>query len=128
MTTAQCCGEVIVLTFGQSRVEDWSVCVCVVYSLTLVRSFDNKLLTRESARFNVNVMALSSQLVVPMTIWGRRAPSHSICCVVLTKDNTTLVTGSHEGQLCIWDDYEGQLVPRSMLHGHTSKVEDIKWT
>lgn len=57
-----------------------------------------------------------------MTIWGKRAPSHSICCVVLTKDNSTLVTGSHEGQLCIWDDCDGQLLPRSMLHGHTSKV------
>lgn len=67
-------------------------------------------------------MALSSQLVVPMTIWGKKAPAHSVSCLVLSKDNTTLVTGSHEGHLCIWDDCGGQLIPRVMLHGHTSKV------
>ncbi len=58
-------------------------------------------------------------------MWGRRAPSHSICCVYLMRDQRTLVTGSTEGQILLWqmDNAESwQLTPRNMLIAHTAPV------
>ncbi|XP_049525058.1 WD repeat-containing protein 7-like [Dermacentor silvarum] len=68
-------------------------------------------------------MATSSQLVVPMTLWGKIAPTHSVSSIFFTKDQKIIVTGSNDGQICIWDIVDGaKIVPRSMLFGHTGPV------
>lgn len=46
-------------------------------------------------------MAIStSSLVIPVTLWADRAPTHCISSILLTPDN--LVTGCNDGSLCIW--------------------------
>uniref|UniRef100_A0A6B0VHG6 Putative repeat-containing protein 7 n=1 Tax=Ixodes ricinus TaxID=34613 RepID=A0A6B0VHG6_IXORI len=68
-------------------------------------------------------MTISSQLVVPMTLWGKVAPTHCMCSVFITKDQKMIVTGCNDGQICVWDIVDGtKVVPRSMLFGHTGPV------
>lgn len=38
-----------------------------------------------------------------VTLWGKQAPPHSITAILITDDQRTIVTGSHEGQVCLWD-------------------------
>lgn len=45
-------------------------------------------------------MRSSLQAVV---LWGKKAPSHSITAIMITDDQQTIVTGSQEGQLCLWN-------------------------
>lgn len=46
---------------------------------------------------------MSSSSVVPVVLWGSTPPSHSISCIITTYDQKTVVTGSTDGQLGIWD-------------------------
>lgn len=46
---------------------------------------------------------MSSSSVVPVVLWGSTPPSHCISCVITTYDQKTVVTGSTDGQLGIWD-------------------------
>lgn len=48
-------------------------------------------------------MTVSNQLVVPIMLWGNKAPTHCISAVYLTKDEKTIVTGCNDGQICVWD-------------------------
>uniref|UniRef100_H9GIJ0 WD repeat domain 72 n=1 Tax=Anolis carolinensis TaxID=28377 RepID=H9GIJ0_ANOCA len=38
-----------------------------------------------------------------VALWGRAPPAHSITAVLVAEDQRTLVTGSREGQLGLWD-------------------------
>ncbi|KAH6929491.1 hypothetical protein HPB50_000867 [Hyalomma asiaticum] len=68
-------------------------------------------------------MTTSSQLVVPMTLWGKVAPTHNVSSIFITKDQKIIVTGCNDGQLCVWDIMDGaKIVPRNMLFGHTARV------
>uniref|UniRef100_A0A8C2SIR0 WD repeat domain 7 n=1 Tax=Capra hircus TaxID=9925 RepID=A0A8C2SIR0_CAPHI len=44
-----------------------------------------------------------NSLVLPIVLWGRRAPTHCISAVLLTDDGATVATGCHDGQICLWD-------------------------
>lgn len=46
---------------------------------------------------------MSSSSVIPVVLWGNRPPSHCISCIITTYDQKTIVTGSTDGQLGIWD-------------------------
>jgi WD40 repeat protein len=73
-------------------------------------------------------MAGPTNLVVPIVMWGRSAPAHCISSVYLLRDQRTLVTGSHDGQVILWqlEDTESWLfTPRHMLIGHTAPVRCI---
>ena len=78
-------------------------------------------------------MANASGLVVPMLMWGRRAPSHCITVLYLLRDQRTLVTGSNDGQVVLWEvDAQQQgaaggwdVTPRHMLVGHTAPVRCV---
>jgi hypothetical protein len=48
--------------------------------------------------FNVTMTSASS-LVVPMVMWGPRAPTHCISALYLLRDQRTLVTGAADGQV-----------------------------
>ncbi|KAK3803272.1 hypothetical protein RRG08_021472 [Elysia crispata] len=68
-------------------------------------------------------MSSGSSLVVPMVLWGRHAPTHCISSILMTPNGKYIVTGCNDGQICIWDVLENfQIVPRSMLFGHTSAI------
>lgn len=47
-------------------------------------------------------MSAGTNLVVPVVLWGKTAPTHCISCIFLSKDHRTLVTGCHDGQICLW--------------------------
>uniref|UniRef100_A0A8C0MQN7 WD repeat domain 7 n=2 Tax=Canis lupus familiaris TaxID=9615 RepID=A0A8C0MQN7_CANLF len=69
-----------------------------------------------------NTMAGNS-LVLPIVLWGRKAPTHCISTVLLTDDGTTIVTGCHDGQICLWDlSVELEVNPRALLFGHTASI------
>ena len=69
----------------------------------------------------------SSSLVVPMIMWGPRAPTHCISAIYLMRDQTTLVTGASDGQIIIWevDSATWNLIPRHLLMGHTAPIKCI---
>ena len=86
-----------------------------------------------SAKLNPNLvsegggveMAGSTNLVVPIVLWGRSPPAHCISTVYLLRDQRTMVTGSHDGQVVVWqleDTHTWQFTPRHMLIGHTAPV------
>ena len=38
-----------------------------------------------------------------VALWGKKAPPHSITAIMVTDDQQMIVTGSQEGQLCLWN-------------------------
>ena len=42
-------------------------------------------------------------LVVPLVVWGKTAPSHTVTAVTLANYQRQVLTGSAEGQICLWD-------------------------
>ncbi|XP_072790046.1 WD repeat-containing protein 72 isoform X2 [Taeniopygia guttata] len=61
--------------------------------------------------------------VLAVAVWGRTAPSHSITAVMITDDQQTIVTGSQEGQICLWDlSSDLQISSKEILFGHTASV------
>ena len=46
---------------------------------------------------------MSSSNVVPVVLWGNSPPSHTISCIITTYDQKTIITGSTDGQLGVWD-------------------------
>ncbi|KAG8267844.1 WD repeat-containing protein 7 [Homalodisca vitripennis] len=69
-------------------------------------------------------MSAGTNLVVPVVLWGKTAPTHCISCVFLSKDHRTLVTGCHDGQICLWQVEPDTLkmTPRCLLVGHTAPI------
>ncbi|XP_024423683.2 WD repeat-containing protein 72 isoform X1 [Desmodus rotundus] len=65
-------------------------------------------------------MRSSLQAVV---LWGKKAPSHSITAIMITDDQATIVTGSQEGQLCLWSlSAELKISAKQLLFGHSASV------
>ena len=74
-------------------------------------------------------MAGSTNLVVPLVMWGKSSPGHCVSCVYLLRDQRTMVTGSHDGQLIIWqleNTDQWNFTPRHMLIGHTGAVRSVQ--
>lgn len=44
-----------------------------------------------------------NSLVLPIVLWGRKAPTHCISTLLLMDDVSMIVTGCHDGQICLWD-------------------------
>ncbi|OPJ70598.1 WD repeat-containing protein 72 isoform A [Patagioenas fasciata monilis] len=58
-----------------------------------------------------------------VALWGDAAPAHSITAVMITDDQRTIVTGSREGQICLWDlSPELKISSKEMLFGHSASV------
>lgn len=47
-------------------------------------------------------MSAGTNLVVPVVLWGKSAPTHCISCIFLSRDQRSLVTGCYDGQICLW--------------------------
>lgn len=70
-------------------------------------------------------VGISSQLIIPITLWGNRPPTHCISSIYLSRDAKILVTGCNDGQLLVWDSTSSNLQsiwPRFMLFGHSSSI------
>jgi len=48
-------------------------------------------------------MSQSSSLVVPIVLWGKDPPTHSISSIAVKSDLSSLVTGSQDGHIIIWE-------------------------
>ncbi|XP_074090747.1 WD repeat-containing protein 72 [Macrotis lagotis] len=58
-----------------------------------------------------------------VALWGKTAPSHSITAIMITDDQHTIVTGSQEGQLCLWNlSSELKISAKELLFGHTASI------
>nr|KAF6394288.1 WD repeat domain 72 [Pipistrellus kuhlii] len=58
-----------------------------------------------------------------VALWGKKAPSHSITTIMITDDQQTIVTGSQEGQLCLWSlSPELKISAKELLFGHSASV------
>ncbi|XP_054730501.1 WD repeat-containing protein 7 [Anastrepha obliqua] len=67
---------------------------------------------------------VSTNLVVPVVLWGPSAPTHCVSSVFLSDDQSTLVTGCYDGQICLWqvDPVTMKMSPRCLLVGHSAPV------
>ncbi|XP_065833332.1 WD repeat-containing protein 7-like isoform X2 [Oscarella lobularis] len=69
---------------------------------------------------------MASSTVIPLVLWGKKAPSHDVTCIMLTNDQKTIVTGSSDGQICLWSlrmaETDTKIFPRNLLFGHDSSV------
>lgn len=68
---------------------------------------------------------MSERLILPVALWSSKAPTHRISCVHLMHNGKNLVTGSRDGQICIWDVEQEPLLsitPRCMVFGHSAAV------
>nr|XP_033789823.1 WD repeat-containing protein 7 isoform X2 [Geotrypetes seraphini] len=64
-----------------------------------------------------------NSLVLPIVLWGRKAPTHCISTVLVMDNLATIVTGCHDGQICLWDlSSELEIRPRALLFGHTASI------
>ncbi|TRY54274.1 hypothetical protein DNTS_010122 [Danionella cerebrum] len=64
-----------------------------------------------------------NSLVLPIVLWGRHAPTHCISSLLVMEDLATIITGCHDGQICIWDmTPELEINPRALLFGHSASV------
>uniref|UniRef100_A0A4W6D6F4 WD repeat domain 7 n=1 Tax=Lates calcarifer TaxID=8187 RepID=A0A4W6D6F4_LATCA len=64
-----------------------------------------------------------NNLVLPIVLWGRTAPTHCISSLLVMDDFSTIITGCHDGQICLWDmTPELGICPRAMLFGHTASI------
>ncbi|XP_078280042.1 WD repeat-containing protein 7 isoform X3 [Rhinoraja longicauda] len=64
-----------------------------------------------------------NSLVLPIVLWGPKAPTHCISALLVMDDLATIVTGCHDGQICLWDlTLEIEIIPRALLFGHTSSI------
>uniref|UniRef100_A0A7N6FJ70 WDR72-like alpha-solenoid domain-containing protein n=1 Tax=Anabas testudineus TaxID=64144 RepID=A0A7N6FJ70_ANATE len=64
-----------------------------------------------------------NNLVLPIVLWGRMAPTHCISSLLVMDDFSTIITGCHDGQICLWDmTPELEICPRAMLFGHTASI------
>ncbi|XP_054859009.1 WD repeat-containing protein 72 [Eublepharis macularius] len=58
-----------------------------------------------------------------VTLWGKHSPTHSISAILITEDQRTIVTGSQEGTLCLWNlSPELKISSKQILLGHTASV------
>ncbi|XP_075258711.1 WD repeat-containing protein 7-like isoform X2 [Convolutriloba macropyga] len=67
-------------------------------------------------------------LVVPIVVWsggsGKNSPTHRVSSLLLTPDCNTLISGSVDGHIILWNLHleNGTLEPVSVLLGHTAQV------
>ncbi|XP_075711329.1 WD repeat-containing protein 72 isoform X2 [Rhinoderma darwinii] len=58
-----------------------------------------------------------------VALWGNRAPAHSITAMMITDDEKTIVTGSLEGQICLWYlSMDMKVSSKAILFGHTAAI------
>ena len=48
-------------------------------------------------------MVVANNIVVPVVLWGKHAPTHCISAIWMTPDRRKIVTACNDAQLCVWD-------------------------
>ncbi|KAK0414604.1 hypothetical protein QR680_011521 [Steinernema hermaphroditum] len=72
----------------------------------------------------------SSNLVVPVVLWGRECPRNRITCVAALPDGRTVVTGNDDGDLIQWtvDEQRRWIQPKMMMVAHQASISCISAT
>ncbi|XP_060617291.2 WD repeat-containing protein 7 isoform X5 [Anolis sagrei] len=87
----------------------------------LLKAWKSRSKKQEGSRCET-IMAGNS-LVLPIVLWGRKAPTHCVSAILLMDDVSMIVTGCHDGQICLWDvSSDLEINPRALLFGHTASV------
>ncbi|XP_044133012.1 WD repeat-containing protein 72 [Bufo gargarizans] len=69
------------------------------------------------------VKLMRKETTQAVALWGNRAPAHSITAMMITDDQKTIVTGSSEGQICLWHlSIDMKITSRAILFGHTAAI------
>ena len=50
-----------------------------------------------------NDQMTTSNLVVPMVLWGQNAPTHCVASIMMSPDQQHVITGCNDGQICVWE-------------------------
>lgn len=50
---------------------------------------------------------VAGSLMVPLVVWSKKAPVHRISSVCVMPNFLSMVTGTHDGQICVWDISDG---------------------
>eukprot|EP00795_Rhopilema_esculentum_P009331 gene9331-17032_t len=71
-----------------------------------------------------------STSIVPLVLWGKSHPSHLVSVITCTYDQKTVVTGTSDGQIGLWDlrhtqDAGLRIIPRNLIFAHGCAVVDI---
>eukprot|EP00794_Sanderia_malayensis_P009425 gene9425-10411_t len=71
-----------------------------------------------------------STSIVPIVLWSGEAPSHSVSVVTCTYDQKTVITGTSDGQIGLWDLRHVQndglkIIPRNLIFAHGDAILDI---
>lgn len=45
----------------------------------------------------------NSTSIVPLVLWGKKPPTHTTSCINCSYDQKTVITGTVQGQIGIWD-------------------------
>ncbi|XP_055328610.1 WD repeat-containing protein 7-like isoform X2 [Paramacrobiotus metropolitanus] len=71
----------------------------------------------------------SSSLAVPIILWGNRCPTHCISSILISPQQDVCVTGSHDGQMCLWNLKSNtfKATPSRIFVGHTRAVTCLAW-
>ncbi|XP_047143877.1 WD repeat-containing protein 7 isoform X1 [Hydra vulgaris] len=72
----------------------------------------------------------NSTTIVPLVLWGKKPPIHSINVITCSYDQKTIITGTLHGQIGLWDlrhtkDGGLKIIPRNLLFAHGCKVVSI---
>lgn len=67
---------------------------------------------------------MDSPVIAPIALWSSAKPTFRISSICVTPDFQNLVTGSYEGQLCVWDlnIKKKEIIPKIVLFGHEYSV------
>lgn len=99
------------------------ICIYQAFSNQNLVSKDEKQKLQQP-KFTFQATMPGTNLIVPVVLWGKHAPTHCVSSVYLSRDQKTLVTGCYDGQICIWqvDPESLKMTPRCLLVGHTAPV------
>ncbi|OQV20247.1 WD repeat-containing protein 7 [Hypsibius exemplaris] len=70
-----------------------------------------------------------NSLTVPIILWGNKCPTHCVSSILISRRQDFLVTGSHDGQICLWQLKNGSFkaTPTMLFVGHSRAVTCLAW-
>ncbi|KAG2466265.1 AT8B3 ATPase, partial [Polypterus senegalus] len=109
--------------FSSKRVDSLSI---LLKNTAMNKEWDQNILREQllpTIQEQTTEKMAGNSLVLPIVLWGRTAPTHCISTLLVMDDLATIVTGCHDGQICLWDlTSDLEISPRALLFGHTSSI------
>ena len=61
---------------------------------------------------SITMQSAQNSLTVPIILWGNKCPTHCISCMLVSPRQDHILTGSHDGQICLWHVKDGSFKVR----------------